>query len=239
METELLYESNPYLKTCNARVLRVEHHKGRRFYLVMDKTIFHPLGGGQPSDEGRIKGEKGVFEVRKTLVLDGVLKHWGVLTEGSVEEGENVVCELDWEKRYLVMRLHTAGHILDYAMARLYGRLVDTVDAFHGPPEAYLEYNVENAPDPSALERLAREVVDARLDVVIKYVSPGELSKSIYNAPNLSRLPQADMYRIVEIPGVNAMPCTGTHVANTAEVGDVKILRVEKHTGYRVYYTVA
>jgi Predicted metal-dependent hydrolases related to alanyl-tRNA synthetase HxxxH domain len=74
--------------------------------------------------------------------------------------------------------------------------------------------------------------------VVVRFVKAEELPRYLYNAPNLQRLPTAEVYRVVEIPGVNAMPCTGTHVRRTGEVGGVKVLRVEKRLGYRVYYTV-
>jgi len=200
--------------------------------------VFHPLSGGQPSDEGVMAGTGGRMEVRKALLLGGELKHWGVFADGELREGDEVICEIDWERRYTVMRLHTAGHILDYAVAKLFGRLVDTVEALHGPPEAYLEYDVESPPDPAALEEIAREVVEADLPVVVRFVKAEELPEYLYNAPNLQRLPTAEVYRVVEIPGVNAMPCTGTHVRRTGEVGRVKVLRVEKQLGYRVYYTV-
>lgn len=238
MRTEPLYEKDSYIRSCEATIVGLEHHKGRRYYIELDRTIFHPLGGGQPSDEGIIRSSSGVFRVNKALILAGEHKHWGVMLEGAFKEGENVLCELDWEKRYLVMRLHTAGHILDYAMAKLYGRLVDTLDAFHGPPEAYLEYDVLSPPDPATLESLAQEVIGSSLPVKVRYVAPEELASNTYNAPNLSRVPRAELYRIVEIPGVNAMPCTGTHVRNTGEVGRIKVLRVEKAKGYRVVYTV-
>uniref|UniRef100_A0A7J3X8T3 Alanyl-tRNA editing protein n=1 Tax=Thermofilum pendens TaxID=2269 RepID=A0A7J3X8T3_THEPE len=238
MRTEPLYMKDSYLRRCEAKVLEVERGRGRRAYVVLDRTVFHPLSGGQPSDEGFIASAGGRMEVRKALLLGGELKHWGVFAEGEIGEGDEVVCEIDWERRYTVMRLHTAGHILDYAVAKLFGRLVDTVEAFHGPPEAYLEYDVESPPDPAALEELAREVVEADLPVVVRFVKAEELPRYLYNAPNLQRLPTAEVYRVVEIPGVNAMPCTGTHVRRTGEVGGVKVLRVEKRLGYRVYYTV-
>ena len=238
MRTELLYLEDSYLRRCEARVLEIERVKGRRAYVVLDRTVFHPLGGGQPSDVGFIAGAGGRMEVRKALLLDGELKHWGVFAEGELGEGGEVVCEIDWGRRYAVMRLHTAGHILDYAMAVLFGRSVDTLEAFHGPPEAYLEYDAERPPDPALLEEVANEVVRADLPVVVKLVRREELPEHLYNAPNLRRLPAAEAYRVVEIPGANAMPCTGTHVRRTGEVGGVKVLRVEKRIGYRVYYTV-
>ncbi len=238
MLTGELYLADPYARRCESRVTDIERVKGRRAYITLDRTIFHPLGGGQPSDEGVISGSSGVFEVRKVIRVGSAIKHWGSFASGTLSVGDEVTCEIDWGRRYKVMRLHTAGHVLDYAMLQLYGRLVETLDAYHGPPEPYLEYNVEAKPDAGELERLANEIVLRALPVAVRIVPAGELGKHVYNAPNLSRLPGADRYRIVEIPGVNAMPCTGTHVSNTREVGRVRILRVEKFRGYVVFYDV-
>ncbi|MEM2216845.1 MAG: alanyl-tRNA editing protein [Thermofilaceae archaeon] len=216
----------------------IERVKGKRAYITLDRTIFHPLSGGQPSDEGVISNNSGVFEVKKVIRSGSTIRHWGSLTSGALSVGDKVICEINWEKRYKVMRLHTAGHILDYAMLQLYGELVETLNAYHGPPESYLEYNVEVEPNTRELERLANEIVSRALYVVVHIIPAEELDKHVYNAPNLLRLPEASKYRIVEIPGVNAMPCTGTHVLNTKEVGKVHILRVEKSKGYMVFYDV-
>ncbi|MHB9301756.1 alanyl-tRNA editing protein [Thermofilum pendens] len=227
------------MRSCEATVTGVELLKGSKAYVELDRTIFHPLGGGQPSDEGSIVSPRGAFAVKKAIRDRGRIRHWGRIEAGSLEVGDTVRCELNWEKRYLVMRLHTAGHILDYAMLRLYGRLVETLDAFHGPPEAYLVYSVSEPPDAYRLEEEANKVVERGLSVAVKFVPRGELQAHIYNAPNVSRLPPSEEYRVVEIPGVNAMPCTGTHVSNTREVGRIKVLGVEREVvGVKVRYTV-
>ncbi|MCX8181334.1 MAG: alanyl-tRNA editing protein [Thermofilaceae archaeon] len=238
MSTEELYLMNPYLRKCEATVLKVEKVKGKRAYLTLDKTIFHPLAGGQPSDEGIVVGGNGVFEVRKAVKVEDEVKLLGVFKVGQLAPGDHVTCELDWSKRYKVMRLHTAGHILDYAMMKFYGRLVETLEAFHGPPEAYLVYDVESEPEKSELERIVSEIVSSSLPVFVRNVPASELQKTIYNAPNLSRLPLREIYRVVEISSVNAMPCTGTHVANTSEVGSFSIKSVKMVKGCRIAYDV-
>ncbi len=139
------------------------------------------------------------------------------------------------------MRLYTAGHILDYAVMRAYGRHVNTLEARHSPPDAYIENEVKHASEKIAEEILretARIVEEAR-KVRAFWVSWEELSTKIYNAPNLQRLPRTSKYRIVEIEGVNAIPCTGTHVSNTREVGRVKLVRLEEAVrGLKIYYDV-
>ena len=237
--TEKLYLYDSYLRKAGAVVTGVEKLRGRRAYLELDRTIFHPLYGGQPSDRGAIRGGGREFVVKKVIVKYGRLLHYGVFREKYLfGVGERVEMILDWEYRYRVMKLHTAGHILDYAVAKVYGELVETLSAFHGPPRPYLEYSVLEEPPVEEIEYEANRIVSQDLPVIVRFVEAGELERYIYNAPNLDRVPEADVYRVVEIRGVNAMPCTGTHVKRTGEVGEIKITDLEKtEKGWRIFYT--
>jgi len=239
--TRKAYLDDSYLTELEAKVLKVVRDRGKRAYVVLDSTIYHPLGGGQPSDKGFIDGSNLGFQVKKALERKDVVIHWGSFSENDVfREGEEVKCRLDWDRRYLIMKLHTAGHILDYAMSRVYGRLVETLGAVHGPPDAYLDYKVGTMPDTERLEKLVNEVVKRDLPVEIIYVSRDELEDALFNAPNLERLPEAETYRIVRIEGVNAMPCMGTHVRKTGEIGRFEVRHIEKISeGIRVHYWVS
>lgn len=238
--TEKLYLVDSYLRETKARVVGIEKLRGRRAYIFLDKTIFHPLYGGQPSDRGEIMGSDKTFRVKKVIVKGNELLHYGSFEEKYLfEPGEEVLLRLDWAHRFLVMRLHTAGHILDFAVAKVHGRLVETLSAFHGPPRAYLEYALDEEPKVEDILIVANEVVKRNLPVRVRFVGRDELENAIYNAPNLGRLPEAEKYRIVEIPGVNAMPCTGTHVMATGEVGRVVAEGVEKtDRGWRIFYNI-
>ena len=241
-DTVLLYLDNSYLKQASATLLDYACDKPGRCYLVFDKTIFHPKTGGQGSDTGWVKGEGFKFRVEKALMVKNAVAHYGRLIEGELPvKGSKVALELDWEPRYKAMRLHTAGHILDYAVMKAYGRHVNTLEAQHAPPNAYIEYDARNVSE-EVVEEILREatrIVEEARRVNIFWVSWQDLSSRIYNAPNLQRLPRTSRYRIVEIEGVNAIPCTGTHVSNTKEVGRIKILRLEETIrGLKLYYDV-
>ncbi len=236
-ETEELFLQDSYLKEAEAEVIKVVKEKGKRHYLVLDKTIFHPLAGGQPTDKGFLEGKGLKFEVKKALKVGKHVVLYGKAVEGIPKEGMEVTQRIDWERRYLIMKLHTAGHVLDRAVSELIGQQVHTLGAFHGPPDAYVEYDVLDV-DLEELEGLANEMLDDR-EVVIKYVSWQELDKVIYGAPNLGRLPQAEVYRIVDIRGINAIPCTGTHVRRTSEIKGIKVKGAERAgEGYRLHYWV-
>lgn len=234
--TEKIYLRDSYIRTAEAKVLRAVKEKGRRYYVVLDASIFHPMGGGQPSDLGWLRG-KVEFEVKKVLESRGVVVIYGKLLEGQLE-GE-VSQELDWERRYLIMRLHTAGHVIDRAVFKIFGE-TSTLGAFHGPPDAYVEY--ANRIDPFAadeIEKVANEILDDR-EVLIHYVSRDELDKFVYGAPNMGRLPELPVYRVVEVKGLNAIPCSGTHVRRTSEVGRIVVKGIELFEGgSRVHYWVS
>ena len=240
-----LYLDYPYLKSCIAKVLGVLREKSSRYYFTLDKTIFHPKGGGQPSDVGIIKINDVILDVKKVLDVNDVIIHYVKVKEGSLITdklvGNTVYCEIDWNQRYKVMRLHTAGHILDYAVQKVYGDIVNTLDAFHGPPEAYVGYEAE---PPSSnmvkeIERIANEIVRKGKKVSYVYVTRDKLQDVIFNAPNINRLPKSRIYRVVIIEDVNGIPCTGTHVRNTKEVGSIEITKVEANNRmFRLYYNV-
>ncbi len=238
-KTIKLYLDNSYIKVCESRVLDVIEDRGLRAYIVLDKSIFHPRGGGQPSDVGLITYETSAFKVRKVLDVNGVLVHYGKFTAEPFSSGCSVKCAIDWNYRYKVMKLHTAGHIIDYALKEVYGRVVDTLDAMHGPPKAYIAYEAE-APSEDQLrkiEAIANKIAKEGRVIRIVYVRKNELSRVAFNAPNISRLPESDYYRIVVIEGVNGIPCTGTHLKNTREIHSIKILGVEEvDEGFKLYY---
>ncbi len=240
-QTERIYLRDSYVRECRAEVLRVVKDRGAKRYLVLDRTVFHPLEGGQPSDRGEIVGEEFRLTMKKALSSGGVVAHYGTISGGDPRPEEAVTCRLDWERRYLIMRLHTAGHILDAAVSEIFGNPVNTLGANHGPPEAYVDYaaRMPTEDELRRIERIANEIVAEDLEVGVRFVGPEELESSAYNAPNLDRLPRAAVYRLVEIPGRNSIPCTGTHVTRTGEVSGIRVLGVSPiEGGFRLAYWV-
>ncbi len=239
--TRKIYLKDSYARKAGAEVLRVVREKGRRYYLVLDSSLFHPLSGGQASDRGWLYHEDYKFEVKKVLEKSNIVVLYGKIEEGrSPKEGDRVIQELDWERRYLIMRLHTAGHVIDRAVTEILGTNVNTLGALHGPPEAYVEYSTEINPDVlNGIERVSNEILDDR-EVVIREVPSSQLHQVVYGAPNLGRLPDVPIFRIVEILGINAIPCSGTHVRRTSEIGRILLKRVERiDGGSRLYYWVS
>jgi alanyl-tRNA synthetase len=235
--TKIFYD-NSYLKSCESLVLKFVR-EGSKGYLVLDKTIFHPQGGGQPSDIGCITGSIGKMDVKKVMEKGNVIVHWGKV-EGDFVENETVKCELSWPERFYNMRAHTAGHILDYALLKVWGEQVTTVSANHGP-NSFIEYkgNFSKNLDVNKVVKVANEIVNEGRNVKSYYVQKEMINRFIFNAPNLERVPDLKVYRIVEIENVNAMPCGGTHVSNTKEIGEIKIDRIEECAStFKIFYSI-
>ncbi len=119
MKTDLLYQTDSYLREFEAQVVAVDEEQGR---VALDRTAFYPGGGGQPYDVGELVAGESTLPVRKVKKEGDVVWHW---VEGPLPEvGARVLGRVDWERRYLLMRTHTALHILSAVVYRDYGAKV-------------------------------------------------------------------------------------------------------------------
>jgi len=238
--TELLYLRNTELARAQANVLRVVPEKRTHAYLVLDRSIFHPKGGGQPSDRGKITSPQFALEVKRAIFHQGVVIHWGRILNGTPSPGP-VSCELDWNYRYMVMRRHTAAHLLDHCLAKATSTRVETTDSWLDSP-CYVGYKGKPPGSPSLelAQRLAEEMINAGAHVKIDFLSPEQSKLVLKNAPNFERLPRLDQIRIVTIEGCDQIPCGGTHISDIREIGKLSILRAEQlpNSTFRVHFSV-
>jgi alanyl-tRNA synthetase len=231
--------ADSYARAAQARVLRVVPETRRKGYAILDRSLFHPRGGGQPNDLGTIQAVGATVTVGKVFEQEGVVIHYGELAGPLVEQAP-VTLRLDWSRRLLNMRLHTAGHILDHAVMGTLQHSVQSTSASHAPPEGYVQFLSLGPPPPAnEVEARANEVVAAARPVTTLQVARADLSQHLFGAPNLARLPALPSYRVVVIEDVNAIPCAGTHVANTQEVGGIRLTKLERTAeGFSVHYAV-
>lgn len=236
-----LFYTNPYLMEASAKIMDIEV-KENKARVLLDRTIFYPEGGGQPSDRGVIKGNGFRIEVEK---VEGKNEIWheGTLKGRIPEKGEEVKLELDWEWRYENMRQHTGQHILSAILKRMYNS--DTTGFQIFPEYNKIEINFDEEltwEHILAAELEANEVVWANIPVEIEEYE--KLPKEVRSALRKS-LPEdiSGKIRVVKIGDVDLIPCGGTHVKNTGEVGFIKVLnfyrktkniwRIEFACGYR------
>lgn len=235
--TACVYLQDSYLQSADGDVLRVVEEKNST-YLALDRTIFHPRSGGQPSDQGTLEGSSFRVEVKRAMLQAGVIIHYGKV-EGKPET-DPVTCKINWPNRYLLMRKHTAAHLMDYCLATHTNSRVETTDSWLGD-DPYVGYGglVPSNLDLEQLQSLANSFIQKGLNVEVRTLDRADAERLIADAPNIARLPKSDKLRIVTIDGQLPIPCGGTHVRNLKEVGGIEVRRTEPaETGFRLHFDV-
>jgi misacylated tRNA(Ala) deacylase len=237
MHTHLIYQEDSYVKRFTANVVAAEGNN-----IILDRTAFYPTTGGITHDTGKLIHENTEYEVidvkldRNTGEVIHVLNAGANIPAGSVVEGV-----LNWERRYKLMRLHTATHIIAAVMFRDYNALITGG-----------HINVEYAKDDFSIEQFdrtifedvvkkANEIIKQGIEVKVYWLNRQEAMKIPGIVKLASRLPPTtEKLRIVEIPGVDIQADGGPHVRNTLEIGEIVLLKVENRgkRRKRMYYTV-
>jgi len=236
--TEELFRSDAYLRECEAHIARI----GDDGALVLDRTVFYPVGGGQAGDSGELVLGDGravlIADTRKAKDAGGrVLPDIAHLPAPGQEAllatlrvGDAVTARIDWARRHKLMRFHTATHLLCHLVPH-------PVDGCSITPEyARLDFHMTEPLDKDALaEGLARLVAQAH-GLCVGSISEAELDANPALVKSMSVQPPrgTGQVRTIRIggaegqPHVDLQPCGGTHVANTAEIGPVRVTKIEK-----------
>ncbi|MGA2791352.1 MAG: alanyl-tRNA editing protein [Candidatus Bathyarchaeia archaeon] len=238
--TDLTYLREMDKSHDEAQIIKIVPEKGTHVYLILDRTIFHPKGGGQPSDRGNICSTNFELNVKKALYYQGVVIHWAKIISGEPLIGP-ATCVIDWPFRQLVMRRHTAAHLLDHCLALETSRRVETTDSWLDEP-CYVGY-AGNVPNEDVLRRVethANRMVSQGGDVKIDYLTVEQGRALLRAAPNFERLPELDEIRTVTITGCAPIPCGGTHVADISQIGRISIIRAEPMPNFtfRLHFSV-
>ena len=219
--TELLAHQNSYLKEFDAVITGINAEENA---LSLDRTAFYPSGGGQPSDKGIITIGEQTVQVTKVKKMGGTIWHW---VNGSLPPaGTAIHGQIDWARRYKLMRTHTAMHILcgviwrDYHasvtggnMEPLKGRMDFEFETMHKELVQEIEKNIN-------IEVEAGRAVSHR---VLPREEAFQIPDLIHTKINLLP-PFIQQVRVVEIEGLDLQADGGTHVANTREVGQIKVI---------------
>jgi len=217
--TELLFHSESYVKEFQAIVTGVFDGG-----VVLDRTAFYTGGGGQPSDSGTLTDGDREYRVTGVKRSDGKLVHQ--IAGDLPAAGATLNGLIDWERRYLLMRTHTALHILCGVVWRDYGALVTGGDM--KPGEGRMDFEFENfsAEFVDELEIKVNAEVAADRDIHVNNLTRAEADQ----VPDLIRTkinllpPNIQKIRTIDIHGLDLQADGGTHVANTREVGVIKVV---------------
>jgi Ser-tRNA(Ala) deacylase AlaX len=219
-----------YLKEMEAIIVDVTKETDSRWLIVLDKTLFYPRSGGQSTDQGILFTETWKGKVSQALQKEDRIIHF---VEGSEPPPKGTVVKgsLDWNRRYLHMRLHSAGHVVDFALY-LMGLSPVPLMPFkgeHGKKSVIYYQGTVQEDFGAALEQKANELVSKNLPFSIRFVTYEELERdTIYLQPGL---PKNKQLRMLTLEGIGSVADGGTQVHSTAEVGRISILPIEKQQG--------
>jgi misacylated tRNA(Ala) deacylase len=220
--TELLFRDDAYLRACEARI--VAAYPGG---IVLDRTVFYAEGGGQPGDTGALRLLDGsaipILDTVKGAGEDEII-HVPAPDFPLPAPGTALVAEIDWDRRYRLMRMHTCLHLLcSVVPGAVTGGQV-------GDGRGRLDFDVPGASlDKAALGERLNALVAASHAVAPRWIGDEELAARPELVRTMSVKPPvgSGQVRLVEIAGVDLQPCGGTHVRNTAEIGPVAVAKIE------------
>ncbi|NND01157.1 MAG: alanyl-tRNA editing protein [Acidimicrobiia bacterium] len=229
--TDRIYSTDAYASETTARVVGVDRDDGR---ILLDRTVFYPGGGGQPCDEGELWiGEDRLTVTRVAQDSSGVW-HW--VDGGLPGENTEIVGKVDWDRRYLLMRTHTAMHALCGVVWERYQSPVTGGNM--NPGEGRLDFELPQW-DPEDKEPIEAELnrqLAMNRDVEVSFLPRDEadLDPSLIRTKVNLLPPTLKEVRVIDIVGLDRQADGGTHVNATDEVGQIRIKKVEsKGKGFR------
>jgi misacylated tRNA(Ala) deacylase len=191
----------------------------------LDRTIFYPAGGGQPGDTGalvRADGERITIVDARKGEGDTVLH---VMAADAVTPvlGEPVSLEIEWPRRYALMRLHTALHVMSCVV------VAPVTGGNIAPDKARLDFDIDmRLLDATRIERETNDLIARAVETRTVWITDAELDARPELVKTMSVQPPrgAGRVRLLEIPGIDLQPCGGTHVKNIAEIGAIRVLKI-------------
>ena len=221
MPTELLFRDDAYLREATARVMGIDERG-----VVLDRTLFYPQGGGQAGDTGALVRDNGdvvrVTDTRKGEGLDSVVH---VVDAGSpLAVGDVVTQRIDWDRRYALMRLHTALHVMSCVV------VAPVTGGNIAPDKARLDFDIDmSLLDAQKIEGGTNAIIARAIDTETVWIADEELDARPELVKTMSVQPPrgSGRVRLIRIPDVDLQPCGGTHVRNIGEIGAIRVLKIK------------
>lgn len=220
--TEQLFLEDSYLQSCAATVIDV-----RDGGIELDRTVFYATGGGQPGDSGRLELAAGdgvdIVDTRKDRQNGGLLH---MAAEGSVPPrvGDKVKAVIDWDRRHRLMRMHSCLHLLCSIIEG------GVTGGSIGEAKSRLDFDLADTNlDKEAIGAELNRLIAADTAIGSRWISDAEMADRAELVRTMSVRPPAGQgrVRLIDIDGVDLQPCGGTHVRSTAEIGRVRVGKIE------------
>jgi len=222
--TEFVFRTDSYARTLPATVTAITPEGG----VVLDRTIFYATSGGQPNDTGTIAWDGGSIICSSVIHPDGdkaAIVHVPATEVHDLRPGQSVNLSIDWDRRYCLMRMHTALHLLSvvFPFAVTGGSV--------GDDKGRLDFDMPEVPqDLQALEDELNRLVAGNHEVTAEWITDAEMEQNANLIKTMKVKPPMGQgrVRLIRIGDVDLQPCGGTHVKNTSEIGPLKLGKIEK-----------
>ncbi|RLF28554.1 MAG: alanine--tRNA ligase [Thermoplasmata archaeon] len=229
-DTELLYYKDHYAKEFDAIILwKNKTEEGTE--IILDKTMFYPEGGGQPSDRGTLTVDGKKFFVKHVKKNDGLIIHLIDANYADIEVGGKIHGHIDWEYRYTLMKHHTGTHLLNGALRKILGEHIWQAGSQIRTEEArfdFSHYKTISDKEKKRIEELANQFIQQAIDVEKKLMDRNLAEKKYGFRLYQGGVPSGNKIRVINIPEVDVEACGGTHLNNTREVEKIRILKAER-----------
>ncbi len=205
-------------------------------FAILDKTAFYPNAGGQPNDFGALVRDGSEYPVVYVQKTDDLISH--EIADPGLMVGDQVTGRVDWDRRYLFMRSHTACHILSAVINKEAGALITGNQI--GEAKTRVDFSLKNfdRSQIKSFEEKTNEIIDQEIPVEIKILPAKEALKIPSIVKLKMDLPEMEEIRIIDIVGFDSQACGGTHVRNTGEIGRIEVVKAENKgkNNRRIYF---
>lgn len=221
--TEELFREDAYLKNCDAKVIKINDLGG----IILDQTVFYPTGGGQPGDSGTMT--YGGIEIKiATTVNDretGEIVHVPAEGQALPAVGDDVSLEIDWDRRYLHMRMHTGLHLLCAAVP------CGVTGGQIGAEKSRLDFDIGDMTlDKEVITKKLNDFMTGNHEITSSWITDEEMDANPELVRTMSVKPprKGGRVRLMKVgDAVDLQPCGGTHVKNTSEIGRLRVSKIE------------
>jgi misacylated tRNA(Ala) deacylase len=222
--TEFIFRDDSYVRSLPTLVTAVTPEGG----IVLDRTIFYATSGGQPGDSGVLERADGsTVAIATTNHPDGdktAIVHVPAEGAPALQPGDEVIAHLDWERRHKLMRIHTALHLVTVVLP------YPITGASVGEDKGRVDFNLPDVPDAAEVEAKLNALIEKDHPVTSEWITDAELEANpgLIKSMNVKPPMGQGRVRLVRIGDIDLQPCGGTHVKSTAEIGRLKLGKIEK-----------
>jgi len=235
MRTKQLYLDDSYLKEMDSTILEVQPEAEGKWRAVLDQTVFYPMGGGQPTDQGTFENNNWKIEVYMVMLKDREIWHY-FNSSTPLKVGDKIHGTINWDRRYKNMRAHSAGHVIDFVVHILgYSpKPLMPIKGDHGKKPFIVYQGALTEDIKHKLEDKSNELIEKDLKFSCLFQPLEDLQKeAIYLQPGL---PNDKPLRTLRLESIGAVADGGTQVHSTKEVGKIAIPSIETKEGNTIVH---